>query len=79
MLLETIPYNNKHITFICKNIVTKELQKNIQKIVGTKAKTTDTLKHIFKEITIHTRQIWQYRCEQFIKWEESNGIKKIDK
>lgn len=79
MLLETIPYSNKHVTFICKNIVTKDLQKNIQKIVGTKEKTTNTLKHIFKETTKYTKQIWQHRCEQFIIWEESNQIKRTDK
>ena len=79
MLLETIPLSNRNVILISKSITTKELFKNIQKIVGTKEKTRETLNSIYENINTYIKQIWQNRCKQFIEWEKSNGISRTKK
>src|SRR5438552_2760564 len=57
MLSETIPLSNRNVILISKSITTKELFKNIQKIVGTKEKTRETLNSIYENINIYIKQI----------------------
>ena len=79
MLLKIIPLSNRNVILISKSITTKELYKNIQKIVRTKERTRETLNSIYENINIYIKQIWQNRCKQFIEWEKSNSISRTKK
>lgn len=65
--------NPKIIEEITKGIIHRKLITVVKEFVNT-TEINQCISNIYKAITKYTIRIWQNRCEDFQRWEKSQGI-----